>query len=68
MQHKLTAMNPPTAVITGFMGGANPVVILKQDGKTELVKKGSQVWGFTVKKVTRTKVTVVKEGQEFELQ
>lgn len=58
-------VSAPKAKIIGFMGGDNPVAIIKQGENTELVKKGSQVWGFTVKKVTRTEVTVELGGETF---
>ena len=58
-------VKPPTAKINGILWGPNPVAILEKGGKTEVVKKGAEVWGFKVLKVEKTKVVVQKEGVEF---
>jgi hypothetical protein len=59
---------PPRAVLNGILWGDDPVAILKQDGRTELVKKGGSVWDLTVVKIEKTSVTVRKDGHTFTLE
>ena len=56
---------PPDFILSGILGGANPVAILKKGGKTELVKKGASAWGFTVVSVGKNSVVVSRDGSRF---
>lgn len=58
----------PKAVLTGVLWGDEAVAILKQDGQTELVKQGGTVWGLTVVKIEKTRVTVRKQGRTYTLE
>jgi len=58
---------PPKAVLDGILWGDNPVAILKQDGKTELVKAGAEVWDLKVIKIEKNQVTVLKRGRKYTL-
>jgi hypothetical protein len=62
------AIDPPKAVLTGILWGDEPVAILKQDGQTELVKRGAMVWDLTVVKIEKTRVTVRKQGRSYTLE
>lgn len=63
----LRVIEPPKAVLSGILWGEDPVAILKQDGQTELVKKGAQVWDLKVLRVDRHQVVVLKQGRQFTL-
>ena len=63
----LKTVEPPTAVLSGILWGDDPVAILKQNGATELVKKGAEVWDLKVIRVERDKVIVQKQGRQFTL-
>jgi hypothetical protein len=63
----LKVIEPPAAVLSGILWGEDPVAILKQDGQTELVKKGAEVWGLKVLRVDRHQVVVQKQGRQFTL-
>jgi type II secretory pathway component PulC len=58
-------VSPPDFILSGILGGASPVAILKKGGKTELAKKGAAVWGFTVVSVGKNSVVVSKDGSRF---
>ena len=58
---------PPKAVLSGILWGDDPVAILKQDGATELVKKGAVVWDLKVLKIEKNQVVVQKQGRRFTL-
>jgi hypothetical protein len=58
----------PKAILTGILWGDEPVAILKQDEKTELVKQGATVWDLTVLKIEKTRVTVRKQGRTYTLE
>ncbi len=60
-------VTPPTATLAGFMGGSNPIAILKQGNETQLLKVGEEAWGLKVKKISKSLVLVEKEGKEFEI-
>lgn len=61
------AIEPPRAVLSGILWGDEPVAILKQDGQTELVKKGAAIWDLKVIRIERNQVTVQKQGRSFTL-
>ena len=61
------AIEPPKAVLSGILWGDEPVAILKQDGQTELVKKGAEVWGLKVIRIDHNQVVVQKQGHPFTL-
>lgn len=63
----LKVIEPPTAVLNGILWGDAPVAILKQDGQTELVKEGAEVFGLKVVRIERHQVTVTKQGRKFTL-
>jgi type II secretory pathway component PulC len=63
----LKVIEPPTAVLSGILWGDEPVAILKQDGQTELVKKGAEIWGLKVIRIERNQVVVQKQGRPFTL-
>lgn len=63
----LVVIEPPKAVLGGILWGDAPVAILKQDGQTELVKEGAEIWGLKVVRIERHQVTVVKQGRKFTL-
>lgn len=63
----LKIVEPPKAVLGGILWGTPPMAILKQDGKTEIVKAGVLVWDFKVLRIERHQVILVKEGREFAL-
>jgi hypothetical protein len=65
---QLKAIDPPRAVINGILWGTEPVAILKQDGKTELVKAGGEIWDFKVLRIERNQVIVIKQGRQFTLE
>lgn len=58
-------MEPPKAVLSGILWGDEPVAILKQDGQTELVKKGAEIWGLKVLRIEKAQVVVLKQGRQF---
>ncbi len=60
-------VEPPKAVLSGILWGDDPVAILKQDGATELVKKGAVVWDLKVLKIEKNQVVVQKQGRQFTL-
>lgn len=62
-----TPPEPLKAVLDGILWGDNPVAILKQDGQTELVKAGAEVWGLKVIKIEKNQVTVQKQGRKYVL-
>ena len=64
----IVAIEPPKAVLSGVLWGDEPVAILKQDGQTELVKKGAEIWGLKVFRIDRNQVVVVKQGRQFTLE
>ncbi len=64
----LKLIDPPKAVLSGVLWGDEPVAILKQDGQTELVKKGAVVWDLKVLSIDRNKVVVEKQGRRFTLE
>jgi hypothetical protein len=64
----LKVIEPPTVELSGILWGDEPVAILKQDGKTELVKNGAEVWGLKVLKIDRHQVVVRKQGRSFTLE
>ncbi|GEM_PF-3105354 len=61
------AIEPPKAILSGILWGDEPVAILKQDGQTELVKKGAEVWGLKVIRIDHNQVVVQKQGHPFTL-
>jgi hypothetical protein len=61
------AVEPPKAVLSGILWGDEPVAILKQDGQTELVKKGAEIWDLKVLRIEKTRVMVLKQGRQFTL-
>jgi type II secretory pathway component PulC len=61
-------LEPPKAVLSGILWGDEPVAILKQDGQTELVKKGAEVWGLKVIRIEKNSVVVRKQGHPFTLE
>jgi type II secretory pathway component PulC len=61
------AIEPPRAVLSGILWGDEPVAILKQDGQTELVKKGADIWDLKVIRIERNQVIVQKQGRSFTL-
>jgi len=63
----LKVIEPPKAVLNGILWGDEPVAILKQDGKTELVKKGASIWDLTVLRIEKNQVVVQKQGRQFTL-
>lgn len=63
----LVVIEPPTAALNGILWGDQPVAILKQDGATEVVKEGAEVFGLKVIKIERHQVTVTKQGRKFVL-
>ncbi|MDB5050701.1 MAG: hypothetical protein JWO30_3772 [Fibrobacteres bacterium] len=63
----LKVIEPPKAVLSGILWGDEPVAILKQDGQTELVKKGAAVWDLKVVRIERNQVVVQKQGRQFTL-
>ncbi len=64
----IVAIEPPKAVLSGVLWGDEPVAILKQDGQTELVKKGAEIWGLKVLRIDKNQVVVVKQGRQFTLE
>jgi len=66
-KHSAPPPEPPIAVLDGILWGDNPVAILKQDGKTELVKVGAEVWDLKVLKIEKNQVTVPKRGRKYTL-
>jgi hypothetical protein len=66
---KATAVvvEPPKAVLSGILWGDEPVAILKQDGQTELVKKGAAIWDLKVIRIDKNQVVVLKQGRQFTL-
>lgn len=60
-------IDPPKAVLNGILWGDPPVAILKQDGQTELVKEGAEIWDIKVMKIERNQVLVRKQGRQFTL-
>jgi type II secretory pathway component PulC len=60
-------VEPPKATLSGILWGDEPVAILKQDGQTELVKKGAAVWDLKVLKIEKNQVVVQKQGRRFTL-
>lgn len=60
-------IEPPKAILNGILWGEDPVAILKQDGKTELVKKGAEIWDIKVIRIERHQVIVQKQGRQFNL-
>jgi hypothetical protein len=60
-------VEPPKAVLSGILWGDEPVAILKQDGQTELVKKGAEIWDLKVLRIEKTQVVVLKQGRQFTL-
>ena len=60
-------IDPPKAILSGILWGDEPVAILKQDGQTELVKKGAAVWDLKVLKIEKNQVVVQKQGRQFTL-
>jgi hypothetical protein len=63
----LKVIEPPKAVLSGILWGDEPVAILKQDGQTELVKKGASIWDLKVLRIDRNQVVVQKQGRQFTL-
>jgi hypothetical protein len=61
------AIEPPQAVLSGILWGDEPVAILKQNGRTELVKKGADIWGMKVVRIDHDQVVVRKQGRQFTL-
>ncbi|MDQ3000829.1 MAG: hypothetical protein M3Y08_06170 [Fibrobacterota bacterium] len=61
------AIVPPSAILTGILWGDEPVAILKQEGQTELVKKGAEIWGLKVLRIEKNQVVVMKQGRQFTL-
>jgi hypothetical protein len=61
------AIEPPRATLNGILWGDAPVAILKQDGQTEVVKEGAEIWDLKVIKIERNQVTVRKQGKQFTL-
>lgn len=68
VRQTLNVIEPPRAELAGILWGDEPVAILKQDGKTELVKKGAEVWDLKVLKIDRHQVVVQKQGRSFTLE
>lgn len=68
VRQRLKVIEPPTAELSGILWGDEPVAILKQDGQTELVRKGAEVWGLKVLKIDRHQVVVRKRGRSFTLE
>jgi hypothetical protein len=68
VRQPLKVIEPPAAELAGILWGDEPVAILKQEGKTELVKKGAEVWGLKVLKIDRHQVVVQKQGRSFTLE
>lgn len=64
----LRVIEPPKTALNGILWGDHPVAILKQDGATELVKEGAEVFGLKVIKIERHQVTVTKQGRKFVLE
>jgi type II secretory pathway component PulC len=64
----LVVIEPPRVVLSGVLWGDEPVAILKQDGQTELVKKGAEIWGLKVLRIDRNQVVVAKQGRQFTLE
>lgn len=64
---RLVLVEPIKAVVSGILWGEPPVAILMQDGKTELVNVGTEVWGLKVLRIDRHQVTVSKQGRKFTL-
>jgi hypothetical protein len=60
-------VEPPQAVLSGILWGDEPVAILKQDGQTELVKKGADIWGLKVVRIDHNQIVVQKQGRRFTL-
>lgn len=58
---------PPKAVLNGILWSDEPVAILRQDGQTELVKKGTSVWDIKIIRIDRNQVVVRKQGRQFTL-
>jgi hypothetical protein len=56
---------PPTFTIQGFLGGKNPIAIIKQGNKTELVRKGDVIWDVKILSVEAGQMTVLKKGKTF---
>lgn len=63
----LVVIEPPKAALSGILWGDQPVAILMQDGATEVVKVGAEVFGLKVIKIERHQVTVTKQGRKFVL-
>lgn len=68
VRQPLKVIEPPTAELAGILWGDEPVAILKQGGKSELVKKGAEVWDLKVLKIDRHQVVVQKQGRSFTLE
>lgn len=68
VRQPLMVIEPPKTELAGILWGDEPVAILKQDGKTELVKKGAAVWDLKVLKIDRHQVVVQKQGRSFTLE
>lgn len=60
-------IEPPKAVLNGILWGDEPVAILKQDGRTELVKKGALIWDLKILRIEKNQVVVQKQGRQFTL-
>ena len=54
-------------MLSGILWGDEPVAILKQNGQTELVKKGADIWGLKVVRIDRNQIVVQKQGRQFTL-
>jgi hypothetical protein len=63
----LKVVEPPKATVNGILWGDPPVAILQQDGVTELVKAGAEIWGLKVLKIDRHEVVVQKDGRKYSL-
>lgn len=68
VRQPLKVIEPPKVELAGILWGDEPVAILKQDGKTELVKKGAEVWDLKVLKIDRHQIVVQKQGRSFTLE
>jgi hypothetical protein len=65
--HVIKIVDPPKAKVNGILWGDDPVAILQQDGATELVKAGAEIWGLKVLSIDRHQVVVQKDGRKFTL-
>jgi hypothetical protein len=64
----IKTLEPPRATVNGILWGDPPVAILAQDGKTELVKAGAEIWDLKVLSIDRHAVEVSKDGRKFRLE